>query len=303
MPNVHLGINTCFAVKRWPEPEQWVRLIKHELGLDCCQFSFDLIDPQMDQAAVASYVDTARVSAAQHNLRIHSTFTGLAAYSWSQLLHPQEAMREAAMHWYMRAIDFTARLGAEGTGGHIGALSVQDAANTQRKRALISEMIERLNTLTNYAAHAGLQFFLFENMAVTREYGSSLDEAHALLSNVANHGVPLILCLDVGHPCALHTGTSSDNYQAWLSSSWQNTPVLHLQQTDHTADHHWPFTSTYNAQGIVHPEPIVQAVQQWSKKHDVYLFLELIHPFEADDTIILNELKESVGYWQKALQS
>ena len=74
MSRLHLGINTCFAVKRWPEPQQWVRIIK-------------------------------------------------AAYSWSQLLHPQESMRVAANNWYERAIDFTAQLGATGMGGHIGHLA------------------------------------------------------------------------------------------------------------------------------------------------------------------------------------
>ena len=54
MSRLHLGINTCFAVKRWPEPEQWVRIVKHELGLDCCQFSFDLVDPLLDESTTRS---------------------------------------------------------------------------------------------------------------------------------------------------------------------------------------------------------------------------------------------------------
>src|SRR5579883_3530599 len=93
MSQLHLGINVCFAVKRWPEPDQWVRIVKDELGLDCCQFSFDLLDPLLDEAAVLAYADEVRACAASHNLLVHSAFTGLAAYSWSQLLHPQESVR------------------------------------------------------------------------------------------------------------------------------------------------------------------------------------------------------------------
>src|SRR5215472_9203712 len=128
MPRLHLGINTCFAVKRWPEPERWISIVKQDLGLDCCQFSLDLVDPLLDESTTASYAEAVRKYAAANDLFLHSTFTGLAAYSWSQLLHPDEAMRVASMRWYERAIDFTARLGALGTGGHLGALSVQDAA-------------------------------------------------------------------------------------------------------------------------------------------------------------------------------
>ncbi len=248
---IRLGINTCFAVKRWPEPEQWVRIVKDELGLDCCQFSLDLVDPLLDEAVTLPYADAVREVAAASGVFIHSAFTGLAAYSWSQLLHPQQAMRGAAMRWYERAIDFTARLGANGMGGHIGAFSVQDAANPERKDMLLSELEERLVNLSRYAKQRGLSHLLFENMAVEREWGHSIEEAQQLTSLDMKGGVPLVLCLDVGHHCALHTGTASVDYLAWLAQPWPRRPIIHLQQTDRTGDHHWPFTKSYNAQGMV----------------------------------------------------
>ena len=302
MPQLHLGINTCFAVKRWPEPERCLTIVQKELGLDCCQFSLDLVDPLLNEIAMDYYADRVRAYAQAHSIFIHSTFTGLAAYSWSQLLHPDEVMREAAMQWYKRAIDFTARLGALGTGGHIGALSVQDARDAVRKRSLISELRERLISLSHYAAGKGLQFLLFENMAVSREWGHSIEEAQSLANLDVQGGVPLVLCLDVGHPCALHTGTVSDHYLAWFAQPWPHTPVVHLQQTDRTGDHHWPFTRAYNEQGIVRAESVLQAVQQWPDDSDVYLFLEPIHPFETGDSLVLHDLRQSVQYWQEAIQ-
>ncbi len=302
MPHLHLGINTCFAVKRWPEPEQWLTIVKDELDLNCCQFSLDLVDPMLDEMTTAAYADTVRAYAATHGVLVHSTFTGLAAYSWSQLLHPDRAMREAAMSWYERAINFTARLGAFGTGGHLGALSVQDAASDVRKQALIRELHERLQALSRYAAQKGLQFLLFENMAVPREWGYSIEEAQSLASLVATGGVPIILCLDVGHPCALHTGTASDDYLAWLAHPWPHTPVVHLQQTDRSSDHHWPFTPEYNDKGIVRATSVLNAIKQWPDDIDVYLFLEPIHPFEADDASVLDDLRQSVQHWQGAMQ-
>jgi D-erythrulose 1-phosphate 3-epimerase len=300
-PRLHLGINTCFAVKRWPEPEQWLDIVKNELGLPCCQFSLDLVDPMFDEAATAAYAERVRAYAAANQVLIHSTFTGLAAYSWSLLLHPDEQMRVAAMHWYERAIDFTARLGASGMGGHLGAFSAQDASNPTRKQALIHDMLERLHLLSRYAADRGLQFLLFENMAVTREWGHTIEEAQELISLTKDNRVPLVLCLDIGHPCALHTGTSSDDYLAWFTQTWTPTPIVHLQQTDTTGDHHWPFTQAYNAMGVVQAEKVVSAVRSWSSASDVYLFLEPIHPFEVADATVLNELRQSVAYWQEAL--
>lgn len=298
---IHLGINTCFAVKRWPEPEEWVRIVKDELGLDCCQFSFDLVDPLLNEAVTLPYADAARETGQARGVSIHSAFTGLAAYSWSQLLHPQQAMRGAAMRWYERAIDFTARLGASGMGGHIGAFSVQDAANPERKQMLLGELEKRLGNLSQYAKQRGLSFLLFENMAVEREWGHRIEEAQQLAHLDRGGGVPLVLCFDVGHPCALHTGTMSDDYLAWFAQPWPQRPIIHLQQTDRTGDHHWPFTRNYNAQGIVRAEDILRAIATWQSDGDVFLFLEPIHPFEADDNKVLDELKESVEYWREAL--
>ncbi len=301
MPRLHLGINTCFAVKRWPEPAQWLTIIKDDLGLDCCQFSLDLVDPMLDEEAIAAYADETRTLAAECGVLLHSTFTGLAAYSWSQLLHPGKQMRAAAHRWYERAIDFTARLGAWGTGGHIGALSVPDAADAERRAALIEEMMERLRSLALYATGKGLRFLLFENMAVEREYGYSIEEAQSLAGMTTGDNVPLVLCLDIGHPCALHTGTSSDDYRVWLAQLWPQTPVIHLQQTDREGDHHWPFTQVYNERGMIRPTDVLSAIGQWAAESDVYLFLEPIHPFEADDASVLQDLRESVQYWKEAI--
>jgi sugar phosphate isomerase/epimerase len=302
MARLHLGINTCFAVKRWPEPEQWLDIIKEELGLDCCQFSLDLVDPMLDEAVIDAYANDVREHAAATGIMLHSTFTGLAAYSWSLLLHPDRRMRDAAMRWYERAVNFTAQLGALGTGGHLGALSVRDMADETRKQTLLAEMRERLELLSCYAAGRGLQFLLFENMAVPREWGHSIEESQEITNLAFQGGVPLVLCLDLGHPCALHTGTASDDYLAWLTQPWPHTPVIHLQQTDRTGDHHWPFTQEYNSKGIVEASHVLRAMSQWPDNTDVYLFLEPIHPFETDDATVLEELRQSVQYWQDAMR-
>ena len=42
--DVQLGINTCFAVKRWPRPPEWIPIVRDELGLDLVQHSLDLVD-------------------------------------------------------------------------------------------------------------------------------------------------------------------------------------------------------------------------------------------------------------------
>ena len=98
-----LGINTCFAVKRWPRPQDWAPIVRDELGLDLVQVSLDLIDVTRDDDSLARDVDEHLEAAARHGIRLHSVFTGLAGYSSNLLLHPSERERDAAERWYERA--------------------------------------------------------------------------------------------------------------------------------------------------------------------------------------------------------
>src|SRR6516164_6782631 len=88
-----LGINTCFAVKRWPQPERWAALVRDELGLDLVQHSLDLVDLDSTPDQAVDEAERLRAACDAAGLTLHSTFTGLAAYSSNLLLHPDPAAR------------------------------------------------------------------------------------------------------------------------------------------------------------------------------------------------------------------
>lgn len=133
MTTYRLGINTCFAVKRWPEPAAWAELVRHKLGLTLVQHSLDLVEPTSPLPRLDVEAAGIRKACDDFGLEVHSTFTGLAAYSSNLLLHPESQARTLAEEWYGRMVDFTAALGAGATGGHIGALSAFDASSDGRR--------------------------------------------------------------------------------------------------------------------------------------------------------------------------
>ena len=225
MTGYRLGINTCFAVKRWPQPERWARLVRDELELDLVQHSLDLVDLDAPPAAVEDQAARLRAACAYAGLTLHSTFTGLAAYSANLLLHPDQAARDRARGWYRRVIGFTA------------------------------------------------------------------DPAH----------VPVLLCLDVGHQCVPGTAGPDRDPYAWLERFGARAPVVQLQQTDGTADHHSPFTLETNAAGIIEPAEVLAALDR-SGAADTALILEIIPPFEQDDDQVLEDLRQSAAYWRAALR-
>jgi sugar phosphate isomerase/epimerase len=301
MTTYQLGINTCFAVKRWPQPERWARLVRDELELDLVQHSLDLVDLDVPQAAVTDQATQLRAACASIGLTLHSTFTGLAAYSASLLLHPDRTARAQARDWYQRVIGFTADTGAQATGGHVGAFSVEDYRDRSRRAQLWDELTESLAQLAGNAHDRGLSYLLAENLAAARE-PSTMAMIESLLTGGDQAHVPVRLCLDVGHQCVPGTAGPDRDPYAWLARLGGRAPVVQLQQTDGTSDHHLPFTPQANAAGIIEPARVLAALDR-SGAAAVALILEIIPPFEQDDDQVLDDLRQSAAYWRAALRA
>jgi D-erythrulose 1-phosphate 3-epimerase len=298
MTKITLGINNCFACKRWPEPERWAQIVSDVLGLNLVQFSFDLLDPRTIEPTRMAQVDKIVEAVNKYNLELHSTFTGLAAYCFNMLSHPDKGMRLDALDWFQKAVDLSCRLGAKAIGGHLGALSTQDYADAGRRSYLAGELRESIHSLAKQAKNSMQEVLLWEPMPVNRERPSTVSDALELYEFV-NQGSPLPVkyCLDLGHTCAFDNhGPDLDPYY-WIKTLGKYSPVIHLQQSDGKGDHHWPFTKEYNQMGIVDRRKVINAIET-SEAEEVYLVLEVIHAFEANENKVLDELKESVDYWQ-----
>jgi sugar phosphate isomerase/epimerase len=297
-PRYTLGINTCFAVKRWPEPERWAQIVAGELGLGMVQHSLDLVDLEAD-APVREQAAAVAAACAAHGIAVHSTFTGLGAYGRNLLLDPDPVGRQRAAAWFRRAIDFTAAAGGRAAGGHVGAFSVADWRDAGRREELWEGLRADLRELAAYAGERGLEAFLFENMAARRE-PSTIAEAEALLAPAGGGRAAVALCLDVGHQCVVGTSGDDRDPYAWLRRLGASSPVVHLQQSDAEADHHWPFTAERNAQGRIDAGRVLDALDA-SGAAEVALVLEVIPSFEQDDDLVLAELVETAGHWRAAL--
>jgi sugar phosphate isomerase/epimerase len=297
-PTYTLGINTCFAVKRWPEPERWAEIVAGTLGLRMVQHSLDLVDLDADAPAREQAAAVAAACAGQ-GISMHSTFTGLGAYGRNLLLDPDPVQRRRALAWFRRAVDFTAAAGGRAAGGHVGAFSVADWHDAGRRAELWDGLRADLGELAAYAGEHGLEAFLFENMAARRE-PSTIAEAESLLASAGDGRAAIALCLDVGHQCAVGTGGDDRDPYVWLRRLGARSPVIHLQQSDADADHHWPFTAERNAQGRIDAGRVLDALDA-SGASDVALVLEVIPSFEQDDDLVLAELADSAEHWRAAL--
>ena len=292
---IRLGIDTCFAVKRWPLADDWIPIVRDRLGLDLVQHSFDLV---LAGSTAADAQALARATTAA-GLELHSTFTGLAGYSDNLLLGPAPAGRLAARAWYRWAIDWTAAAGAIACGGHVGAFSVPDWRDPARRAARWADLQSSLHDLSEVASTAGLSYLMVENLAAARE-PSTMAMIRELLTEGDEQHVPIRLCLDVGHMCVPGTdGPDRDPY-AWLRELGRAAPVIQLQQSDAVGDHHWPFTAERNAVGRIDADRVLAALGE-GDVDETALILEVIPAFEQDDDAVLDDLVTSVDHWRDAL--
>ncbi len=296
---LQLGINTCFAVKRWPRPADWAPVVRDRLGLRLVQHSLDLVDTAASDERLASQAAEIRDAVAEHGLELHSTFTGLAAYSANLLLAPDAADREGALAWFRRVIGFTAEIGGRATGGHIGCFSVPDWRDQGRRSQLWAGLQRSLAELATDARSAGLEYLVVENLAVARE-PSTMAMIRELLDDGDATRVPIRLCLDLGHMVVPGTSGPDRDPYAWLRSLGGSAPVIQLQQSDEAGDHHWPFTEATNAIGRISADRVIDALGEAGVEESA-LVLEVIPPFEQDDDEVLSDLVESVDYWREAL--
>ncbi len=290
---LRLGIDDCFAVKRWPRPSDWGPIVRDKLQLRLLQHTMDLIDPGVDDPGGL------RQDLADLGLELHSTFTGLAAYSSNLLLHPVLEARRASEAWYRTAIAWTAAAGGLATGGHVGAFSVADWTDTEARRERWSDLRAALERLAAEARTAGLDHLLVENLAAARE-PSTMPMIRDLVTDGDTRHAPIRLCLDVGHMCVPGTGGPERDPYAWLASMGPLATVVQLQQSDAGGDHHWPFTPARNAEGRIDADRVIDALGEGGVE-TCALVLEVIPAFEQPDDEVLDDLSASVDYWREAL--
>ncbi|MGH2512143.1 MAG: sugar phosphate isomerase/epimerase family protein [Candidatus Limnocylindrales bacterium] len=296
---IRLGINTCFAVKRWPRPIDWATVVRDDLGLELVELSLDLL-PDIDIAHLRRRaVAETRAALAATGLTAVGTFTGLVAYSRNLLLHPDLEARRDALRWYETVVDVSAELGLAGTGGHVGAYSVLDWQDRRVRAERWAGLKVDLATLARYARRSGLEYLLIENLVPEREPASMAQVADLLTAGDDEH-VPIRFCLDLGHECVPGAQGSELDPYAWLARFGAELAEVQLQQSDAADDHHWTFTAEHNRLGRIEAGRVLDTLMA-SGASDVILMLEVIPSWQQPDDELRAELAASVDYWRRAI--
>ncbi len=295
---MEFGINLSFALKRWPEPEQWARIVREALGLGLVQFTLDLLDPwwpEADRGAMAGRVQRA---VADYGLTLHSAQLGLAWYSYNGLLHPDPAGRAIAREWWRRAARTAGEIGAPAVGGPLGAMSAADAAEPATATRLIDELLEATIAASEAAAGAGLRALLVEPTPLMREYPHTIAQCKLLSESLrGSTAVPVTYVLDVGHALYRPLYGPEVTIDSWLTALGPDISVIHVQNHDFMSDAHWGWPDSRGSYDVA---GLARAMRNAGLEH-VPIILELFFPFEMSDAEVLAQTVSSVEHCRAAL--
>jgi D-erythrulose 1-phosphate 3-epimerase len=295
--DLKLGINLGFAINRYNEPEEWAFIVGKKLGLKHVQFVADLLNPFLPESYINSQIDRIKRSTEKYGINVESVFTS-SFTRVNHLMHPDKEARKIWLKWFKNLFDIAARLGAKTGGSHFGILTFASYDDGEKRKFLIEEGVKGWRKLSFHARELGFNSLIFEPMSVPREMANTVEESMWLMERVnENCGIPMRICLDVGH--APHPG-QRDPYP-WIEKLGSYSPVIHLQQTVLHKSNHWPFTKEYNEHGIIQPEKVIAALDKSGCKNALLIF-EISHREHFDtDFRIIEDLKASVDYWRPYL--
>jgi sugar phosphate isomerase/epimerase len=299
MANLKLGINLGFAINKYVEPEVWTRIVAEDLGIKYVQFVADLLNVFLPPDIVDRQVERINECTQKHDLAITSTFTS-AFTRVNHFMHPDADTRKAWLNWFKRFADISVQMGARTTGSHFGILTFADYDDVRRREYIIEEGIKNWQELSWYCKELGMEYLNFEPMSIPREMANTVEDTKELLARLNDGaGIPFKVCLDVGH--APHPN-DRDPYR-WVRELGSVSPIIHIQQTEKDHSRHWPFTEEYNKLGIIHGEPLIEAIKQ-SGATEAEIIFELSHR-EAWSTEfrIIQDHVESVNYWRQFINN
>ena len=270
-------------------PEDWAPMVRERLGLGA--------RPALARSRRPSAADgSARCAGPTPGRRrrqassLHSTFTGLAAYSPNLLLDPEAPARAAAVAWFGWAIALDGARRRRRDGRPRRARSRRGLGRPGRRAARWrgAPAIAR-RPGRDAARAAGLEYLIVENLAAAREPSTM-----AMIRRPAHDGDDDAVADPAvprrrAHVRAGDAGRRPRPVRLAAPARPRPRRSIQLQQSDAEGDHHWPFTAERNAAGRIDADRVLEALGE-SGVDEAVLILEVIPPFEQDDAAVVDDL-------------
>ena len=201
-PRIHLTIDNCFAIKRWPRPCEWMRVIKQDIGgVSCIEASTDLeIDPQFCPPEYTQrWIDEVKKCENEYDTRLVSFYSGYVTYRSVSLLNWDKSYRDRFRDRYVfGVIDLASRFGAV-AGGALQAFSDDVLQKPEEFAQADAVLADYAVQCAKYAGDKGVHYGFEQMYTPTQGWWRIRDVKKYMREVYKLAGKPLYTTIDTAH--------------------------------------------------------------------------------------------------------
>jgi hypothetical protein len=136
-------------------------------------------------------------------------------------------------------------------------------------------------------------------MSIGREFGETIAAALALQDQISAAGMalPMWMMADIDHGDVTSANPDDFDPYAWARAVPRLSPIIHIKQSLMDKGGHRPFTATFNAQGRIQPEPLLQAFRDGGGAENEICLELSFKEREPNDREVIPQIAESVAFW------
>lgn len=211
-PKIYLGIDNCFALKRWTTPAEWAKVIK-DLGMYYVEAVPDLeaeplITPKDYQR---DWIDQVNEVQAKEGVKTVMIYSNDSTYDTTGFAHPDPRVRRHIVDkWFTGFCEIAAGIGAD-IGYFVHGLS-ESVMYDKAARMLAQEHVtECMVDVNRIAEEAGVDKVALEQMYTPHQPPFTIDTMIQLMQTVKRRsGKDFYVTEDVGHHCPFYNRPNPD---------------------------------------------------------------------------------------------
>ena len=200
-PKIILGIDNCYAAKRWIRPEEWMKMIK-SLGLKYIEASADTeCDPlYMGPEFTADWIQDVLKWGKELDMQVINVYSGHGTYVTSGISHYDDRIiARFRDQWMKKQMDTAQAVGA-GFGFFAHGFEELLLQNHDLYEEKLDGLYNTLADLAKYAVEIGMKYVGVEQMYSPHQPPWTIAGAKKLLKEVyARSGAPFYITADLGH--------------------------------------------------------------------------------------------------------
>lgn len=299
-----LSLNTNPLVNRFAEPDDLIDTVAHDIRVRDIQLTHEFINPGWPAPVIRRLTRDMGRALTRTGARVTSGMTGPYG-RLNHFGHPDADVRRYYVDWFKTFADIVGDLGASSVGTQFAIFTYKDYDDPARREDLIRVAIDCWAEIAEHARSAGLSYVFWEPMSVGREFGETIAQSLKLQDRLTAAGmaIPMWMMADIDHGDVTSANADDTDPYAWARAVPRVSPIIHIKQSMMDKSGHRPFTSRFNANGVIQPKPLLAAFAQGGAQ-DNEICLELsFKEREPDDRQVVADIRESVAFWAPHIDS